>query len=192
MVNFLPTASYSNRSWNANFPPYISPSKNKPSKMAFEKYKPRGLFFGILWYICLLVYSRQRRLFFPFRRPSYFRSTCFPRESFKRDSIIRTQSSMYFLWQRIPKHCWEEWCSFASSSGRTPTCHQWCSTSVWHEKVSSFSQLSMITYENTHTHIYIFIPTQTYNSMVKSIDIIIIYIPLLIWTDILPIQYFLE
>ena len=33
------------RFWNANFPPYISPSKNKPLKRAFEKYKPQlGLF----------------------------------------------------------------------------------------------------------------------------------------------------
>ena len=27
-----------------NFPLYMSPSKNKPLKSAFEKYKPRGLF----------------------------------------------------------------------------------------------------------------------------------------------------
>ena len=46
MVNFLPTISWPNRFWNANFPLYVSPSKR-----AFEKYKPQGSFFGILQYV---------------------------------------------------------------------------------------------------------------------------------------------
>ena len=47
MVNFLSTTSYVAQSiLKRKFPPYISPSKR-----AFEKYKPRGLFsefYGIL------------------------------------------------------------------------------------------------------------------------------------------------
>ena len=37
MVNFLPTTSQPNRFWNANFPPYISPSEYKPLKKGIWK-----------------------------------------------------------------------------------------------------------------------------------------------------------
>ena len=41
-ISFPP--SKPSRFWNANFPPYISPSKIIPSKRVFEKYELRGLF----------------------------------------------------------------------------------------------------------------------------------------------------
>ena len=56
MVNFLPSSSWPNRFWNANFPPVHKPPPNisppppppqkkiSPSKRVFEKYKSRGLF----------------------------------------------------------------------------------------------------------------------------------------------------
>ena len=49
MVNLLPTTSLAQSILKRKFPPRRqAPPKIRPSKRAFEEYKPRGSIFGIL------------------------------------------------------------------------------------------------------------------------------------------------